>query len=437
MIFNQLQSFRQTLYDSLGNARDALFDLMDAVLVSACLVSFVRLSQSPVFRRQWSSTYAALQESDLPRSKVLKLLVSQIPTDQQPLLAGDASRWSRPAAKHLRDRTFVGGTGGAITLGHSYSTLAWIPEAQGSWALPLRHERITSFETPASRAAFQLKQVTRQLKVRPLAVYDRGYGNASFVRQTAALEADLLLRLASNRCVYGPPPAYRGRGAPAKHGHKMKLNDPESWCAPTQTLELDDPKLGRVQVTRWSTYHFRQSPKHPMEIIRVEVLESKAGKRRFKPLWLAWLGKTLSPLETLWLHYLRRFALEHWYRFAKQRLYWTQPQFSSLRASERWSDLMPLLSWQLWLARVDCTDHPLPWQSSQDVLSPGRVAQAFASILAAIGTPAPPPKPRGKALGRVTGQKPSPRPGYPTVKKRGSKRKKSEQSPTTCNPTVA
>ena len=84
-------------------------------------------------------------------------------------------------------------------MGQSYSTLAWIPEAQGSWALPLCHERLTSFETPASRAAFQLKQVTRQLSVRPLAVYDRGYGNASFVNQTALVEADLLLRLASNR----------------------------------------------------------------------------------------------------------------------------------------------------------------------------------------------------------------------------------------------
>ena len=57
------------------------------------------------------------------------------------------------------------------------------------------HERLTSFETPARRAAFQLKQVTRQLSVRPLAVYDRGYGNASFVNQTAEIEADLLLRL--------------------------------------------------------------------------------------------------------------------------------------------------------------------------------------------------------------------------------------------------
>jgi hypothetical protein len=410
---------------------------MDAVLVSACITSFVSLSQSPVFRRQWSSLYAALQASQLPRAKVMKLLISQIPTEAQPLLAGDATRWHRPAAKTLQDRTLSGGVGSAITVGHSYSTLAWIPEARGSWALPLRHERLTSFETPASRAAFQLKQVTRQLPVRPLAVYDRGYGNASFVKQTAAIEADLLLRLASNRCVYGAPPAYGGRGAPAKHGHKMKLNDPATWCLPTDTVEVDDPKLGRVRVTRWSEYHFRQSPKRVMELIRVEVLEPKQGKRRLQPMWLVWLGQTMPPLDTLWLTYLRRFALEHWYRFSKQRLHWTQPQFSSVSASERWSDLMPLLSWQLWLAREDCHDHPLPWQSPQSSLAPGRVAQAFASILVAIGTPATPPKLRGKAPGRATGQKPAPRPRYPTVKKRVSKRKKTEQSPTASNLTAA
>ena len=55
MIFNQLQEFRQTLYDTLGNARDPIFDVMDAVLVSACVVSYVSLSQSPGFRRQWPS----------------------------------------------------------------------------------------------------------------------------------------------------------------------------------------------------------------------------------------------------------------------------------------------------------------------------------------------------------------------------------------------
>jgi DDE superfamily endonuclease len=437
MIFNQLQEFRQTLYNTLGNARDAIFDLMDAVLVSACIMSFVSLSQSPVFRRQWSSTYAALQDSYLPRAQVLQVLVRQIPIHRQPLLAGDLSRWERPSAKSLKDRSFSAGSHGAISVGHSYSTLAWIPEESGSWALPLCHERITSFETPVSRAAFQLKQVTRQLSVRPLAVYDRGYGNASFVNQTAPVEADLLLRLASNRCVYGAPPAYGGRGAPAKHGHKMKLNAPDTWCEPNQIVEVDDPKLGRVRVSRWSTYHFQKSAQRPMEIIRVEILEPKAGKRHFKPLWLAWLGQTMPPLDTLWLCYLRRFAIEHWYRFAKQRLYWTHPQLGSVRATERWSDLMPLLSWQLWLARAECVDHPLPWQSPQDSLSPGRVAQAFASIIAAIGTPAPPPKVRGKSPGRAKGERPSPRPRYPTVKKRASKQKKSESSRTDSEPAIA
>jgi len=316
MIFNQLREFRQRLYETLGNARDTIFDLMDAVLVSGCIMSYVSLSQSPVFRRQWPSIYEGLQDSQLPRATVRKLLVNQIATEQQPLLAGDATRWNRPAAKTIKDRTSSGGSNQAITVGHSYSTLAWIPEEEGSWALPVCHERITSFETPGSRAAFQLKQVTRQMSVRPLAVYDRGYGNASFVNQTADIEADLLLRLASNRCVYGAPAAYGGRGAPAKHGHKMKLNAPETWSVPIETVEVDDPKLGRVRVSRWSEYHFQKSPKRPMEIIRVEVLDAKGGKRRFAPMWLAWLGQTMPPLETLWSNYLRRFALEHWYRFA-------------------------------------------------------------------------------------------------------------------------
>ena len=174
MIFKHLQQFRQALYDSLGKAKDAVFDLMDAVLVSPSLPSFVSLSQSPVFRRQWSSVYAAVQTSRPPRAKLMKLLVSQIATDDQPLLAGDATGWSRPAAQTLRERTFQAGKGQAIVVGQNYSTLAWIPEGSGSWALPLRHERLTSFETPVTRAAFQLKQVTRQLQVRPLAVYDRG-----------------------------------------------------------------------------------------------------------------------------------------------------------------------------------------------------------------------------------------------------------------------
>lgn len=158
---------------------------MDAVLTSPSIQSFVSLSQSPVFRRQWPSIYAALHDSRPQRRKLMKLLVKEVKTEEQPFLAGDHSFWPRPDAKTLKERTFHGDRGDHVGIGQSYSTLAWIPEADGSWALPLRHERITSFETPTSRAAFQLKQVSRQLKKRPLAAYDRGYGNAKFVTATA------------------------------------------------------------------------------------------------------------------------------------------------------------------------------------------------------------------------------------------------------------
>ncbi|NER51261.1 MAG: hypothetical protein F6J92_32250, partial [Symploca sp. SIO1A3] len=66
-----------------------------------------------------------------------------------------------------------------MTIGQGYSTIAWIPEEKGSWALPLRHERITSFETPISKAAWRLRQVTKRGNKPVLALLDSEYGNAS------------------------------------------------------------------------------------------------------------------------------------------------------------------------------------------------------------------------------------------------------------------
>lgn len=84
---------------------------------------------------------------------------------------------------------------------------------------------------------------------------------------------------------------------------------------------------------------------------------------------------------------------------------------------------MPLLTWQLWLARPEVQDSRLPWQKSCSDLSPGRTANAFAAVLAVIGTPAPAPKPRGKSPGWTPGQPRSRRIHYPIVKKRLTKPK--------------
>ena len=78
-----------------------------------------------------------------------------------------------------------------------YSTIAWIPSTIGSWALPLRHERITSWENPITKGAQQLAQVCEYLQHRPIALFDSEYGCAPLITATAAIAADKLMRIRS------------------------------------------------------------------------------------------------------------------------------------------------------------------------------------------------------------------------------------------------
>ncbi len=89
---------------------------------------------------------------------------------------------------------------------------------------------------------------------------------------------------------------------------------------------------------------------------------------------------------------------------------------------------MPLMTWQLWLARDLVTQYRLPWQSVTIALSPGRVAQSIFSLLIQIGTPASSPKQRGKSNGRAIGFKCTPRTRYPVAKKTYSRPKKQQQT---------
>ena len=131
-----LAKFRQSAYEFLGKAKDATFELMDAVLLTRSVSSFVELSMSPVFRRQWSSIYEALEDTRPQRKNLRKLYIKQIPQDgeKRVLLAGDHTDWPRPEALKLREGTYehcsqpIGG-GKPVSVGQGYSTLAWIPES--------------------------------------------------------------------------------------------------------------------------------------------------------------------------------------------------------------------------------------------------------------------------------------------------------------------
>src|SRR4028119_353836 len=201
-VVTQLQQFRQAIYKNLCKAQDATFELMDALLLTRKAESLADLSLSCVFRRQWSSVYEALQDTRPDREELMKLYIQQIPQSKRIVLAGDHRSWSRPFAKTLKERTYehspsqLGGR--PVTVGYGYSTLAWIPEAQGSWAVPLLHQRITSWDSPISQAVQQLSSVSAHLPSRALSLWDSEYGCAPFINQTAELPVDKLMRLRSN-----------------------------------------------------------------------------------------------------------------------------------------------------------------------------------------------------------------------------------------------
>ncbi|MEH2451582.1 hypothetical protein [Nostoc sp.] len=198
----RFEEFRQVAYKYLGRAKDATFELTDAILLTRNVYSLADLSLSPIFRRKWSSIYEALQDSRPQRHKLMQLYIKQIPTEGRLLLAGDHTNWSRPDAVTLQERTYEhSGTSIAgnkpITVGQRYSTIAWIPEDSGSWALPLRHERITSWESPIEKAIWLLLQVCEHLPTRISKIV---HTLSQFLINSAVLGRFPLLSLNSSSC---------------------------------------------------------------------------------------------------------------------------------------------------------------------------------------------------------------------------------------------
>lgn len=430
---NRLIAFRQEVYERVFAARrDALFDVLDALLSAGSMSSFAMLSQSEHFQRQWPSLYAAVEDGQVDQGALHTLLANQLPRQGICLFPLDSSCWPRPRGRVLADLQYVyqassDVNGGTVTKGYPYSLLEWCAEAHSSWSLPLSVRRIPSRKTAQAVGAEQVRELARLRADCPEALdivpADGKYGNAGFLRPVQGLRVGVVARLRRDRVLYRPAPPVSPprRGRPRKHGSRFDFKDPATWGQPDEVLEFEDERYGGVRLERWNGLHERKTPDLVYDVVRAGV-----HRERPKPpeaLWLAWLSPEVIPPDivvtahTLWSAYVQRWPIEPGVRFRKESLGWNLPRFQHAETGDTWTYLVALAHWMLFLARPIVEDTPLPWQKLQTHLTPQRVRQSLKPIFALIGSPAREPKRRGRPPGWPKGRPRTPKERHKVIKK--------------------
>jgi hypothetical protein len=392
----------------------------------------VHLSLEAVHRRGWGSLYAALNRGRIDAEALRDLLACYpLPAESAttPVYAVDVSVWSRCDAESSPERGFYyhpsrHSAGQPIVAGWAYQWIAQLGFARESWVAPVDVRRVRPAENSNVIAAAQVKTLVDRLPENedaiPLFVFDAGYDPVQVQQGLEGGRVQTLVRLRAGRCFYADPvgpPAKTGR--PRRHGPKLDTKDPETWPEPSVEHRCEAPGYGAVRVRAWTRGTRRPRPIVRGTLVLVEVSRLPRPTREPRKLWLWWAGSGEPDLDLLWRAYVRRFDLEHTFRFLKQTLGWTVPRVRHPEQADRWSWLILAAYMQLLLARPCVEDLRLPWERryAPDLLRPLRVRRSVLALLLELGTPANPPKPCGRSPGRPKGSRSGRARRYPAMKK--------------------
>ncbi len=441
----ELIEFRQELYGCLTRWGDALFELTDAALCAVGPISSApALSLEPEFTRSHGSLYKALAEGRIAEDRLRQLLVATAPEDWPLVFAVDASTWDRCDAECSPERGFYysaskHSAGQPIVAGWSFQWISQLSFTPDSWTQPMDARRISPTEDTTTATIDQVRRLVALLPADrevPLFAFDAGYDPIALSDGLTGTRAQILCRIRDDRVFYTDPPPRPRRpkgtgGRPPRHGRRMKCSERRSWGKPSEQLVTSDVRYGTVTVTAWHGMHPKLTgrgrwagrsapPIVKGTVIRVEVEHlPKPTARTKKTLWLFWSGPGTPDLDLCWRAYLRRFDIEHTFRFAKNTLGWTSPSLCTPAQAERWTWLVVAMLSELRLARDHVEDIRLPWERPREraQLTPSRTRRGFRRLRAVIGTPASPPKFTTAGPGRPKGTRRPPRTRYPAVKK--------------------
>jgi len=433
-----INRFREALYQIFPRRADTTLDLIDGLTSELHTESPVAVSESPLFRRKFSSVYDTLNEEVLDEPQLRGVLDEFQPPDAEQI-AGyevyslDCTADPAPDAPTLADLSqSKKGKYAPTTVEHRYSWLVRLVGERTSWCMPQDMRRVETTTTDSQVGAAQVDALAERNQRPKVVVADSLYCNSIFLAVFVWLESVYaLVRMRSSMVLREEPPERKPgqKGRPRKHGEKFKLSDPQR--APDRVEESSI--LGQAVVLKaWEGLHLYKLPLLMGMVILVQFLKSDGTPRFKRPMFLFWTGPTTVSLVDLVRMYLWRFAIEHMFRFLKQDMGLTKANSPNLVFRHQWVWCCALAYCQLLLMRQAVADRRPPWhprmvRGRMRVMSPRQVRRQALGFLLTLGTPARSTQPAGKGHGRPFGYQPKARKQHPVVKK-AKKAKKSSKT---------
>ena len=454
---NEFQQFREQLYQNFNKRSDTAIELVDALCSYPSASSPVELSLSPVFRRSYTALYKAIAEVEWKNVPLAQLVATYLPQPEQRsfwLLGVDVTSQPRQFALTLPDRGYVYQPNQVagnkpVTIGHQYSDVALLPEKEtgvsSSWVVPLSTRRISTEEDKELVGADQIKALLEDQTLPfhdelVVEVGDTSYSKPPYLH--ANRDHDNLVTIArarSNRTLYnlfvyedGERPAHR----PKRYGEVFKLPDATTWREPDMEVTFSETsrrgKTYTIKVQGWRNMLMRGKNKperipmdqYPFTLICSTRYDEDGNQAFKKPLWLIVVGERRDELSLMDIYeaYSSRADLEHFFRFGKQKMLLTASQTPDTLREERWWQVVHIAYAMLWIARHLAQHLPRSWErhlptTKRQEMTPTLVRRDFERLIQQLGTPARPPKPRGKSPGRPKGMKLPPRPRREVVVK--------------------
>jgi hypothetical protein len=443
MNLSTLTEFRHAVYGCFQQARDALFNMVDALSSETAAHSFPELSLSPFFQRKWASAYEAFEDGKISAEQLREVFVQFAPLPskgQRVFLGVDTSNLSRPDAHTSADCTLVPlpnlpKSTQVMCPGWVVSTVVLLPEEPGQGTFVLDSRRVASSELATEVAASQVAAIVDRLVKRglhPVIIGDRWYACAPFLARLSDVPASCLLRVKSNRVFScrAPQRTPGQRGASRTDGARFQCKDAGTHGEPDASWQGTDVKGKRVEVRCWTQLHLRTAPW--VEVSVIQIIHHGASERPRDPQvsWFVWKGDESAPLAEISPTYRLRYSHEHGYRLDKQVLLWDKPRLHSPAQTERWTQVVACAH-KLVLALPLAAGIYRPGEARRSVLTLAQVRRAMASLLTQLGTPARPPQPRGNAPGRAKGFHPKPAPRHPVIRKTSKQAKKRKTAAST------